>query len=213
MQYVEVPDEALVYLSAKDEKMARLISEIGPIQRPRHPDLTDALVHAIVGQQISTAAQETIYARLVDMLGAITPETLLAHEPEELQACGLSFRKVSYIQDFAKRVYTGTFDIAALKKMDDAQVIRQLVTLKGIGEWTAEMLLLFCLNRPDVLSFSDLGIQRGLRMVYHHRAITPQLFARYKRRYSPYGSVASLYLWEVSRANIPGFDKDFAPSA
>ncbi len=213
MQNVEIPDEALVYLSEKDEKMARLISEIGPICRPRHPDLTDALTYAIVGQQISTAAQETIYARLVDLLGAISPETLLAHTPEELQACGLSFRKVSYIQDFATRVHTGAFDIAALETMEDDQVIRQLVTLKGIGEWTAEMLLLFCLNRPDVLSFSDLGIQRGLRMVYHHRAITPQLFARYKRRFSPYGSVASLYLWEVARANIPGFDKDFVPSA
>ena len=84
--------------------------------------------------------------------------------------------------------------IAAVERMDDADAITALCSLRGVGVWTAEMLLLFCLERPDVLSFDDLAIQRGMRMVYHHRKVTREQFERYRRRYSPYGSVASLYL-------------------
>lgn len=81
-------------------------------------------------------------------------------------------------------------DLAAVERMDDADAITALCSLRGVGVWTAEMLLLFCLERPDVLSFDDLAIQRGMRMVYHHRKVTREQFERYRRRYSPYGSVA-----------------------
>lgn len=94
--------------------------------------------------------------------------------------------------------------------MSDEDAIAALSSLKGIGVWTAEMILLFCLQRPDVLSYGDLAIQRGLRMVYHHRDITPQLFERYRRRFSPCGSVASLYLWAVAGGTIPEL-KDYKP--
>lgn len=87
--------------------------------------------------------------------------------------------------------------------MSDEEAIRALSSLKGIGVWTAEMILLFCLQRPDVLSYGDLAIQRGLRMVYHHLEITHTLFERYRRRFSPCGSVASLYLWAVAGGAIP----------
>jgi DNA-3-methyladenine glycosylase II len=82
--------------------------------------------------------------------------------------------------------------------------------IRGIGKWTAEMLMLFSLQRPDILSYDDLAIQRGLRMIYHHRRITPKLFERYRRRYSPYASVASLYIWAVAGGAIDGM-KDYAP--
>ena len=98
-----------------------------------------------------------------------------------------------------------------IARMDDAAAIAALSALKGIGVWTAEMILLFCLERPDVLSFGDLGIHRGMRMVYHHRKVTRQVFEKYRRRYSPYGSVASLYLWAVSHMDVPGYDRDYAP--
>ena len=87
--------------------------------------------------------------------------------------------------------------------MSDADAIKALSTLKGIGVWTAEMILLFCLQRPDIFSYDDLAIQRGLRMVYHHRAIARRSFEKYRRRFSPYGSVASLYLWAVAGGAIP----------
>ena len=106
---------------------------------------------------------------------------------------------------------SGTFDIDAVEHMADAEAVKALSSLPGIGVWTAEMLLLFNLGRPDILSFGDLAIHRGMRMVYHHRKVTREMFERYRRRYSPYGSVASLYLWAVSHMDVPGYDRDYAP--
>lgn len=110
---------------------------------------------------------------------------------------------MDYILDFAGMVRSGEFDIDALNTMTDAEAINALTSLKGIGVWTAEMILLFCMQRQDVLSCDDLAIQRGLRMVYHHRKIDRGLFEKYRRRFSPYGSVASLYIWAVSGRRDP----------
>ena len=117
---------------------------------------------------------------------------------------------MEYIRDFAGKVQRGEFDLEQIAHMSDEDAIRALSSLKGIGVWTAEMLLLFCLQRPDVFSFDDLAIQRGLRMTYHHRAITRKLFEKYRRRFSPYCSVASLYLWAVAGGAIPDM-RDYAP--
>ena len=104
----------------------------------------------------------------------------------------------------------GTFDIQALYTMSDDEVCARLSELDGIDVWSAEMLMLFSMQRPDILSFGDLAIQRGLRMVYHHRKITRELFEKYRHRFSPYNSVASLYLWAVAGGAIEGM-KDYAP--
>ena len=122
----------------------------------------------------------------------------------------MTFRKAEYITDFAEKVHTGTFDLNAVECMNDEDAIRALSSLKGIGVWTAEMLLLFCLERPDVLSFGDLAVLRGMRMVYHHRKIDRKLFEKYRRRLSPYGSVASLYFWAAAGGQVPEL-KDLAP--
>ena len=122
----------------------------------------------------------------------------------------MTFRKAEYITDFAEKVHTGAFDLDAVAHMRDADAIRALSSLKGIGVWTAEMILLFCLQRPDIFSSDDLAIQRGLRMVYHHRQVGRELFEKYRRRYSPYGSVASLYLWAVAGGAVPEL-RDYAP--
>ena len=123
---------------------------------------------------------------------------------------GISLRKAEYIQDFAGKVNSGAFDLQRVAALPDSEAIEALVALKGVGVWTAEMILLFCLQRPDIFSFDDLAIQRGLRMVYRHRKIDRKLFEKYRRRFSPYGSVASLYLWAVAGGAIPG-KKDPAP--
>lgn len=199
--------EELAYLKRRDKQLAPIIDAIearGHIQRPMDDDLFCSVVHHIVGQQISTAAQKTIWTRMQERWGVIDADRLSAAAPEDIQSCGLTFRKVSYIQDFATRVSSGAFDLEAVAHMPDDEAIAALSGLKGIGTWTAEMILLFCLGRPDVLSYGDLAIQRGMRMVYRHRAITPQLFAKYHRRLSPYGSTASLFFWEVSHGVIEG---------
>lgn len=180
------------------------------VKRRVIPDRFAALVHSIVGQQISTKAHETIWRKMVDALGDVTPEKVLALSPEALQAFGITFKKVDYIRAAAQKIVSGEFDIHAIRSMSDAEVCVKLSALDGIGVWTAEMLMLHSLQRPDVLSFGDLAVQRGMRMLYHHRKITPTLFEKYRRRYSPYASVACFYLWAVSAGAVEGL-KDYAP--
>ncbi len=198
------------YLKSRDKRLGELIDRIGPIERELDTDLFSALAHQIVGQQISMKAQQTIWNRMRDGLGTVDAARILAAGPERLQAFGMTFRKAEYITDLARRVQSGAFDPEAVRGMSDEQAIAALTELKGIGVWTAEMLLLFCLERPDVFSFGDLGIQRGLRMVYRHRCIDRKLFEKYRRRFSPCGSVASLYLWAAAGGAVEGM-RDPAP--
>lgn len=208
--YFSYGEAELAYLRKKDKRLCEVIDKVGMIERRVDIDLFSSVVHHIVGQQISSKAQATIWQRMQAALGEVKAESILSAGVPRLQAFGMSFRKAEYITDFARKVESGEFDLAAVEAMPDAEAIRALSGLKGIGVWTAEMILLFCLQRQDVFSFDDLAIQRGLRMVYHHRAITRQLFEKYRRRFSPYGSVASLYLWAVAGGVIAEM-KDYAP--
>ena len=208
--HIEYGEKEISYLKSKDAKLAEVIDTIGFVEREIDTDLFSAVVHHIIGQQISTKAQATIWQRMQDALGQVNAETILSAGVSNLQALGISFRKAEYITDFARKVHTGEFDIEAVSQMSDTDAISALSSLKGIGVWTAEMILLFCMQRPDIFSYDDLAIQRGLRMVYHHRRIDRKLFEKYRRRFSPYCSVASLYLWAVSGGAIPEM-RDYAP--
>ena len=200
-QYFIYGQKEIDFLSRKDKRLAVAIERIGPIQREVRPDLFDALMHSIVGQQIATKAQQTVWARLA--LGKVTPETIDGAETATLQGVGLSFRKVAYMKAAARKVLLGELDVEALRLMDDASLCATLCALDGVGVWTAEMLMLFSLQRPDVLSFGDLAILRGLRMLYRHREVSRDRFEIYRRRYSPYGSAASLYLWAIAGGALP----------
>lgn len=208
--YFAYGEMELSYLKKKDKRLGAIIDRVGRVERVVDTDLFSSVVHHIVGQQITTKAQETIWRRLRETLGEVNAETVLAAGVPALQSLGMTFRKAEYITDFAEKVRSGAFDLDAVWHMNDEDAIRALSSLKGIGVWTAEMILLFCMQRPDVLSYDDLAIQRGLRMVYHHRKIDRGLFEKYRRRFSPYGSVASLYLWAVSGGAIPELH-DYAP--
>ena len=198
------------YLCGKDKRLGAVIDRIGPIEREADTDLFSSVVHHIIGQQISTKAQATVWQRMREALGEVNAESILTAGVPQLQSLGMTFRKAEYITDFAEKVQSGAFDLDAVEKMTDAEAIQALSTLKGIGVWTAEMILLFCMQRPNIFSYDDLAIQRGLRMVYHHRRIDRKLFEKYRRRFSPYCSVASLYLWAVSGGAIPEM-QDYAP--
>ena len=193
--FFQYGETEIAYLKQADKRLAEVIDRIGRVERRVIPDLFAALVHSIVGQQISTKAHETIWRRI--------------ENAEELQGFGITFKKAAYIRNATRKVMDGTFDIQALYTMSDDEVCARLSELNGIGVWSAEMLMLFSMQRPDILSFGDLAIQRGLRMVYHHRKITRELFEKYRHRFSPYNSVASLYLWAVAGGAIDGM-KDYA---
>ena len=200
------------YLRQKDKRLCAVIDRIGHIERAVDTDLFSSVVHHIIGQQISTKAQATIWCRCQDTLGEVNAEAILTAGVPKLQSLGMTFRKAEYITDFAERVHSGAFDPEGIRQKSDEDAIRELSALKGIGVWTAEMILLFCLQRPDIFSYDDLAIQRGLRMVYHHREIDRRLFEKYRRRFHPYCSVASLYLWAVAGGAIPAM-KDYKPKS
>lgn len=208
--YFAYGETELSYLRQKDKRLCEVIDRIGHIDRAVDMDLFSSVVHHIIGQQVSTRAQATIWCRCQDALGAVNAETVLAAGVPKLQSLGMTFRKAEYITDFSEKVCAGAFDLDAVARMSDKDAIRELSALKGIGVWTAEMILLFCLQRPDIFSYDDLAIRRGLRMVYHHREIDRERFEKYRRRFHPYGSVASLYLWAAAGGAIPEM-KDFAP--
>ena len=210
--YFSYREKELSYLREKDKRLCEVIDRIGHIDRTVDTDLFSSVVHHIIGQQISTKAQATIWQRMQKALGNVNAETILAAGGPRLQALGMTFRKAEYITDFAEKVQSGTFDLDAVWHMNDEDAIRELSSLKGIGVWTAEMILLFCMQRPDIFSYDDLAIQRGLRMIYHHRNIDRKLFEKYRRRFHPYCSVASLYLWAVAGGAIPEM-KDHKPKS
>ena len=191
------------YLKSRDKRLGAVIDRIGRVRWTVEPDLFSAVVQNIVSQQISGSAAASILGRIEDVLGEITPEIVVKTDVQVFRSCGVSLRKTEYIKDFAAKVVSGALDLDALAKMPDSDVIAVLSSLRGIGVWTAEMLLLFTLQRPDILSYGDLGIHRGMRMVYRHRKITKALFEKYRRRLSPCGSVASFYFWMVAGGEIP----------
>ena len=171
--YFYYAERELEYLKAKDERLREVIEKIGHVDREVDADLFSSVVHHIIGQQISTKAQATIWARMKAQFGEVNAESISAADIDTLQSFGMTFRKAEYIKDFAEKVKTGEFALQEISQLPDNEAIQALASLKGIGVWTAEMILLFCLQRPDIFSFDDLAIQRGLRMVY--QAVQPLL--------------------------------------
>ncbi len=200
--FFQYGEKEITYLKQKDKRLADVIDKIGKIEREVDIDLFSSVVHHIIGQQISTKAQATIWQRMQENLGVVNPDTILAAGIEYLQSFGMTFKKAEYITDFAVRVRNDDFDLMGIWDKTDDEVITELSALKGIGVWTAEMILIFCMQRPNVFSYGDLAILRGMRMVYHHRKIDRKLFEKYRRRLSPYCSVASLYFWAVAGGAI-----------
>ena len=160
-------------------------------------DLFHELAHSIVSQQLAVRAAEAVFARVKALPGGLTPQTLLAADTEAMRSCGLSARKVEYLRGIAQAARDGELDEKRLAQLPDAELIDALVKLKGVGVWTAEMLLIFHFGRRDVLSTGDLGVRRGLEILLDRNGFTADELAELRRRCSPYGTLASLYLWRV----------------
>jgi len=206
--------KARAELAAADPAMAALIERIGEIDlatrlrrrsEEKPPDAYGALLRAIVGQQLSTKAARTIYLRVCDLFGGSTPSPaqLLEAGEEDLRGCGLSGRKVEYVRDLAVHVLDGELELDRLDDLSDEEAIEEIVAVRGLGRWTAEMFLLFHLERPDVLSGGDLGIRKAVQVEYGLEEMpAPQRVLEIGEAWRPHRSLASLYLWE-SLANVP----------
>lgn len=189
--------KAIEHLKKSDPVMAGIIERLGPLPaRWREPNF-ETMVRSITFQQLNGKAASTIYGRLVEAAGGkITPEAILKLSTQKMRAVGLSKQKLSYIRDLARKTKAGAIDFAALPKMSDSEVIEHLTRVKGIGEWSAQMFLMFALRRPDVLACGDFGVQAAIRKHYNKRKHPkPKDVARVGKAWSPYSSLACLYLW------------------
>jgi DNA-3-methyladenine glycosylase II len=188
--------------------LARLIAEAGPLADAREgrPDADDhygALVRAIVGQQLSVSAARAIYARLTARFGERTPapQEILDDDPEELRAAaGLSRAKVGFLRSLAERVTSGELELERLDELSDQAVTAELVAVKGVGPWTADMFLMFHLERPDVLPVGDLGIRRAIERAYGLGALPDAAtIERIAEPWRPHRTLACRYLWRSLR--------------
>jgi DNA-3-methyladenine glycosylase II len=205
-----MPD-ALEELRRSDPVMRRLVDEHGPLdeeerRRGRPLEPYGALVRSIVGQQLSTKAARSIYERLTNLFDGRTPSPaeLLAADPEEVRSAGLSRPKVAYLRSLAEHVESGELELARLSELPDEEVTEQLTAVKGLGQWTSDMFLIFHLGRPDVLPVGDLGIRRAVERAYGLAELPDAArLTELGEPWRPHRSLASLYLWR-SLDNEPG---------
>ena len=194
--------QATTYLSEHDPVLAGIIEQVGPCTLTTNPDIFEGLIDAIISQQISVKAADTMVARLraVTPDGRITPEALITLEHDNLRALGLTTPKSHYIRNLTEQVMSGQLDLVALVEQDDETVITTLSALKGIGRWTAEMILIFNLGRPDVLPVDDLGFLEGTREAYGFPARpTRKEMLALGEQWRPYRTFATWYLWAARR--------------
>lgn len=202
--------KAIAALRDADPVMARLIEEHATLVRrdlKREPtgDAYGALLRSIVGQQLSTKAAASIYGRLIDIFGghAPTPKQLLKADPEQIRSAGLSRPKVAYLRDLAQHVEDGTLELERLPDLPDEEVTEQLIAIKGLGPWTADMFLMFHLRRPDILPVGDLGIRRAVQVEYRMRKLPDaKRLEKVAKPWRPHRTLACLFLWS-SLDNVP----------
>jgi DNA-3-methyladenine glycosylase II len=205
-------NRGLAQLRRSDPVLAELIAGVGKLGnaregRPPPDDYYGALVRAIVGQQLSVSAARAIYGRLAARFEdrAPTPQEILNDEPEALRAAaGLSRAKVSYLRSLAEHTLSGELELERLDELDDERVIAELTAVKGIGLWSAQMFLMFHLERPDVLPTGDLGIRRAIELAYGLDGLPdPATMEAIAEPWRPYRTLACRYLWR-SLQNEPG---------
>jgi len=207
---VKANPKAVGALREADPVMARLIEEHGAVVRrdlksERPGDAYAALLRSIVGQQLSTKAAATIYGRMLELFGGHppTPKQLLKADPDKIRAAGLSRPKIAYLRDLAEHVEEGTLELERLPELPDEEVAAQLTAIKGLGQWTADMFLMFHLRRPDILPVGDQGIRRAIQVEYRLRKLPdPKRMQKIARPWRPYRTLACLYLWS-SLDNTP----------
>ncbi len=189
-------------LRSKDDHIRKLIDTIGEIDRECIPDPFIALVNSIVFQQLAYKAAICIWNRFEAFIVEINPDNILQANFESLRTCGLSSTKINYIKNIAETVKRNEVDFTQFSNMSDAEIIENLVKIKGIGKWTAEMFLIFSLNRKNILSYNDLAIVNGLKWLYHmKKEPTTKQLDSFHHRFSPYNTLASFYLWEITIRN------------
>ena len=193
------PTKALKHLSLRDPVLAGIIKSIGKYSIEQRPEPFRSLVEAIIYQQLAGRAADTIYGRFLKIYRGRfpSPKRILSTSEQQFRAAGLSRQKIGYIRDLAARVADGRLRLDLITGLDDNEVVEQLVQVKGIGKWTADMFLIFCLGRPDVLPVGDLGLRRAMMVTYQLAELPlPAKMQEIAGAWKPYCSVATWYMWK-----------------
>lgn len=198
MKYFKYGAKEIEHLKKRDKKLAKIIEKRGIIKREMTEDPFAALIESIISQQISGRAAQAVTARFYKLLnGDISPSNIKKLGIEAVRTCGISMRKAAYIKAIAEASLNKEIDFKNLHKLKEEEIVKKLSSLDGVGVWTAEMLMLFCLGKKNVLSYGDLGIRRAVMKLHNLKTLSKKEFEKYKEMYSPYGSAASLYLWTI----------------
>lgn len=190
-------DKETALLSKRDERLGAYIKHRGFIERELSDSFFGGLCYNIINQQLSMKACDTLCKKIRTGAGEFTPEIM--SDALRLRECGLSQSKAQCIAAVSQMFINGTLSDEKAEAMSDKELCEKLCSVKGIGGWTVEMTLIFCLGRRDVLSLADFGIRKGLSVLHGEDPKNPKALEKYKKLYSPYGTVASLYLWEIAR--------------
>jgi DNA-3-methyladenine glycosylase II len=188
------------HLAKHDPVMAALVEQWGLCDIEPHDNYYQALVSSIIGQQLSVKAASTIRQRFIDLFGGTfpSPEAILDRDPETFRSAGLSGAKARYVHDLAAHVADGRLKIDKLSELSNDEIIRELTDIKGIGEWTAHMFMMFSLGRLDILAVGDLGIRNGIQRLYKLKSlpdvVTVQKIAK-QNHWAPYETLACWYIW------------------
>ncbi len=189
--------QASAYLVKKDRRLAKIISQTKLAPLELHGDYFRELTESIVSQQLSVKAADTILGRFYKLMkGPITPAKVLNLKDEKIRSAGISYQKISYIKDLAKKFQNKQIEFDKFDKLTDEKIIDELVSVRGIGRWTAEMFLIFGLGRPDVFSYGDLGLRRAIERLYKIQDLSEIEAIRISEKWKPYRSVASRFLWK-----------------
>ena len=191
--------EKIKLLKKKDSVLKNYMDRVGTIERWYEDDFFLALLESMISQLVSTKTADTIYQRLLRKVKKLTPENLLNCSDEEIRSCGISLKKVQNMKVLAQDIVDQKLNLEELKKASNGEIIEVLTKYSGIGLWTVEMLLIFTLQREDVISYGDFGIRGGIQKLYGIEKLTKKQFNEIKEKVSPYGSLASLYYWHAQR--------------
>lgn len=190
---------AIEYLRQRDPVLARVIDRVGPCALQLEKDIFKSLVRAIIAQQISTSAARSIYKKLIALVDGEENllEGLARFSAEELRAAGVSPQKARYLHDLAEKVSAGVVKLERIAALTNDEIIAELTQVKGVGVWTAQMLLIFSLGRLDVFPGADLGIRTAIKRLYRKRSLPtkPTHLRKFEKLWQPYASVASWYCW------------------
>lgn len=198
---------AIEHLQRNDKQLSKLIEHVGEISYHDVDDLFSFVVFEIIGQMISSKVRKVLIGRLLKLCpNGITTDSLLKLSQEDLRSIGLSNAKSSYILNFAEIVSQGNIDLNALKDLTDEEVTNELIKIKGIGNWTAKMFLLFALKRPNILPIEDGAFIQGFNWLYNRKETDKVFINRKAKKWQPYCSTAALYLYESVNRNFISVD-------